>query len=103
MGVSRDVLTSLREGTPILRDDIMPSREWNPPAELDIGRIRSKLGINQEEFARRFGFSFADVRNWEAGGRPDSAACVLLRVIEQRADVVEDAVRWRANAGKRIG
>ena len=39
----------------------------------DVKVIREKLGISQEEFAKRLGVSSRTVQNWECGKKiPDS-------------------------------
>ena len=35
------------------------------PQEIDVKAIRGKLGMTQEEFAGRFGFSIKTLRHWE--------------------------------------
>jgi len=40
--------------------------------EVEVGAIRAKLGLSQEDFAAAFGVSVGTVRNWEQGRRqPD--------------------------------
>jgi len=39
------------------------------PALIDVRAIRAKLGMTQEEFAGRFGFSVNTLRHWEQGKR----------------------------------
>jgi putative transcriptional regulator len=61
------------------------SRVWHPPAAVDVRAIRARTGLSQPQFARRFGFSVAAVRDWEQGRRqPEAAARVLLLVIARR-------------------
>lgn len=61
---------------------------------IDVRRVREKLKLSQNEFAAKFGFSPAVVRNWEQGrNRPAGAARILLAVIERHPDAVEDAIR----------
>jgi len=44
--------------------------------------IRERLGLNQVQFARRFGIAVATVRDWEQGRRrPEGPAQTLLRMI----------------------
>ena len=51
--------------------------------------IRQRLGMTQEEFARRFQIAIATLRDWEHGTHlPDSAAIAFLRVIERDPDAV---------------
>ncbi len=93
------------------------------PETLDVAAIRLALtndygcpSVTQDQFARRFGFSPAAVRDWEQGRRePDAAARVLLFLIAHDAAGVEAAIRAaiagapvrpssdpRARAGKRV-
>lgn len=37
------------------------------PATVDVRAIRSGLGLTQEAFAARFGFSVRTLRHWEQG------------------------------------
>jgi putative transcriptional regulator len=37
---------------------------WNP---ISIRRLRKKLGLTQEKFARKLGVSFPTVNRWENG------------------------------------
>lgn len=55
--------------------------------------IRAKLGLTQEEFARRFGLKLELVRGWEDRTLvPDAAAVTLLRVIWAEPEVVRRVV-----------
>lgn len=45
------------------------------PHDIDVRRIRTKLGMTQAQFAREFGFGIDTLRHWEQGRRmPDGAA-----------------------------
>lgn len=45
------------------------------PPKVDVRAIRAKLGLTQEEFAARFGFSVDTLRQWEQGRqRPENSA-----------------------------
>ena len=60
---------------------------------VDVGAIRKKLGLSQAEFAIRFGLELDTIQNWEQGrNRPDPAATILLKVIEQNPAAVEAAL-----------
>lgn len=55
--------------------------EYRPYA-VDVSALRKRLGLTQEQFAARFGFSVAALRHWERGDRePHGAALVLLNLI----------------------
>jgi putative transcriptional regulator len=59
--------------------------------ETDIKQVRERLDISQSEFAARFGLGLDTVQNWEQERYvPDQAARLLLKIIEQRPDVVEN-------------
>ena len=52
------------------------------PREIDVKAVRAKVGMTQEQFAARFGFSTATLRHWERGDRsPRGPALVLLNVL----------------------
>ncbi len=60
----------------------------------NVRKVREKLNLSQSEFAAKFGFSAACVRNWEQGrNSPAGAARVLLAVIERNPQAVEEAIR----------
>jgi len=64
------------------------------PHEIDVRRIRSKLGMTQIEFAREFRLSVDTVRHWEQGRRvPDGAARLYLLVIDRAPKAVQKALR----------
>jgi putative transcriptional regulator len=51
--------------------------------DVDIRKVRLKMGFGQAQFATRFGLPPATLRNWEQGrSRPDAPTRVLLAVIE---------------------
>lgn len=67
------------------------------PDDIDVRAIRSDLGLTQDVFARRFGFSAAAIRDWEQGRRrPEQAARVLLMVIAHSPHAVDEAIAAHA-------
>ena len=61
--------------------------------DVDVGAMRGKLGLSQDEFAAAFGVSIATVRNWEQGRRqPHGPARVLLAVIDKAPGTVLEAL-----------
>jgi putative transcriptional regulator len=63
------------------------------PAVIDVRAIRTKLGMTQEEFAGRFGFSVNTLRHWEQGKRqPEGPTRAYLLVIERAPEVVQKAL-----------
>lgn len=64
------------------------------PQNIDVRRIRKKLGMTQATFARIFGFSLATLRHWEQQKRtPEGPARAYLTVIDRQPDVVRKALR----------
>jgi putative transcriptional regulator len=62
--------------------------------DLDVGKVRGKVGLSQHEFARTFGVSVGTLRNWEQKRvRPDGPARVLLTVIDRDPISVLKALR----------
>ena len=73
--------------------DPASGRTVHPPDTVDLRALRRRLGLTQAQFAARFGFSAAAVRNWEQGRRrPEGAARTLLKVIEREPDAVARAL-----------
>lgn len=61
--------------------------------EVDIQKVRRKMGLSQAGFALKFGFPPATLRNWEQGrSRPDAPTRVLLAVIAKHPEAVEDVL-----------
>jgi putative transcriptional regulator len=72
-------------------DDVRVTRVKVP--EIDVREVRIKMGLSQAEFARKFGFPPATLRNWEQGrSRPDAPTRVLLAVIAKHPEAVEDVL-----------
>lgn len=64
--------------------------------DIDVARLRKRLGLTQAEFAAAFGVHVGTVRNWEQGiRRPEGPARVLLRVIDVNPKAVLDAIAPR--------
>jgi len=99
-GTDWDYLTSMTEqeieanalddpdNPPLTEDELSRMRPVPNPRE-----IRQRLHLTQEQFAKRFHLRLGTVRDWEQGKKePDSAAKVLLRVIERNPDAVLHAL-----------
>jgi putative transcriptional regulator len=64
------------------------------PQEIDVKAIRGKLGMTQEEFAGRFGFSIKTLRHWEQKQRvPEGPTRAYLLVIDRNPKAVQRALR----------
>ena len=63
--------------------DLAPPTESLTPL-LDVRDIRRKLGLTQQQFARKLCTPVATVRDWESGaGRTDPAMQALLRILDR--------------------
>jgi putative transcriptional regulator len=79
-------------------DSIVPFDEATEPQLVppmpDVALLRRRLKLSQAEFATRFGFSVATVRNWEQGRvLADGPARILLAVIANEPQAVIRALR----------
>ena len=74
-------------------EDASPETRVHRPRPVDVKALRAKIGMTQEQFASRFGFSTATLCHWERGDRtPRGAALVLLNVIDTNPRAVIDAL-----------
>jgi len=84
-------------------DLLAAGRRIEPGAVEDVRALRTRLGLSQEAFAARFGFSVDAVRQYESHRRtPTGPARTLLRVIAREPDAVTRALaggRPQAGAG----
>jgi len=56
---------------------------------VDVAKLRDKLGLSQGDFADTFGVSVGTLRGWEQKRRePDGPARVLLTVIDRAPEAV---------------
>ena len=56
-------------------------------------RVRKRLGLSQQEFARRINVSLETIRNWEQGKRrPTGAARALLKVLDKAPETALRAI-----------
>jgi putative transcriptional regulator len=64
------------------------------PEDIDVRAIRTKLGLTQDDFAGRFGFSVNTLRHWEQGKRqPEGPTRAYLLVIDRAPKAVQKALR----------
>ena len=61
--------------------------------DVDVRKLRQRMGLSQTQFATKFGFPPATLRNWEQGRvRPDAPTRVLLAVIAKHPESIEDVL-----------
>ena len=71
----------------------LPMRYIEIPEDVDVKAIRSRLGLSQAEFSRRYAVSQRSLQEWEQGRRrPDGAVRAYLTVIERNPKAVEEAL-----------
>jgi putative transcriptional regulator len=95
VSVGQEIITSLKEAVAWAGGEDVPVRVTTVRVpNTNVRALRRKLGLSQSEFAAKFGFQPATVKNWEQGRtRPDGPARVLLAVIARHPDAVEDSLR----------
>ena len=93
--VGQEIITSLKEAIAWAGGEDVPVKITTVQVPtVDVRAVRRRLGLSQSEFAAKFGFQPATLRNWEQGRtRPDGPARVLLAVIARHPEAVEDALR----------
>lgn len=92
--VDHAVIAGLKAALAHARGEItLPTRYCEVPDPVDVKAIRSKLGLSQSEFSKRYGFSVRTLQDWELGRtKPPSAARAYLIVIDRRPDAVLKAL-----------
>ena len=93
--VGQEIITSVKEAIAWASGEDVPVGVTTIQIPIiDVRAVRRSLGLSQSEFAAKFGFQPATLRNWEQGRtRPDGPARVLLAVIARHPEAVEDALR----------
>jgi putative transcriptional regulator len=76
-----ELLQSVKEAAAIERGKLKPSRSFEIKTANDVARVRNRLGLSQNKFARLLGISENTLQNWEQGRRkPAGPAKILLKV-----------------------
>lgn len=77
----------------VVRESAESAVSPSSPDPPDVRAIRDRLGLSRSEFAERFGFGLATVRDWEHGRRvPRATSRVLLQIIEREPEAVSRAL-----------
>lgn len=91
--VGEKIISSAKQALAFAEGQTFHSCTVHVPEEIDVRRIRRKLGLSQSQFASNFGLSLATVQDWEQGRRvPDGAARALLKVIDRDPEAVHRAL-----------
>ncbi len=75
MGKAFDsIARGLNEAITHVKGGKVAVKDYKPEA-VDVSALRLNMGMTQEQFAARFGFSVTTLRHWERGDRtPQGAA-----------------------------
>ena len=92
--LGKRLVKAAKEARAVGRKEADPSTyRIHVPDQLDVKAIRNRLGMSQDVFADRFGFTAARIRDWEQGrSKPDSAIRAYLTVIDREPEVVARAL-----------
>lgn len=58
---------------------------------VDVRAVREKLGLSQDQFAKKFGLNLRTLQNWEQHRTSDPAANNYLRVIASNPEIAAKA------------
>lgn len=95
------IAEGLDEAIAVARGKAKPARLFIPP-EIDVRAVRKKVGLSQETFAAAFGFSRAQIRDWEQGrSRPLDALRAYLMLIDKDPAGVRGSLRQSLARGQR--
>lgn len=88
-----ELLQSVKEAAAIERGTLKASRTFEVKTANDVVRVRNRLGLSQNKFARLLGISENTLQNWEQGRRkPGGAAKVLLKVAARHPQIILEVV-----------
>ncbi len=75
------IAEGLTEAFSIARGESKPAK-LHLPAEINVRAIRKKTGLAQDAFATAYGFTIAQIRDWEQGrSRPIGGVRAYLLII----------------------
>ena len=90
----RSIVATLEEAVAWAQGEPVAARQTTVRVQkVDVQLLRKRMQLSQDEFAAKFGFTLASVRNWEQGRRqPEGPARILLAVIARHPEVVEEVL-----------
>jgi putative transcriptional regulator len=73
-------------------------KDFQPfPGPVNVKAIRTKSGLSQAEFAKKYGFNVRTLQDWESSGaQPPSPVRAYLTVIDHSPDTVAKALKGAA-------
>lgn len=83
------------QDAPLLnKKELSEFKRVNPSAEFDVGFIRNRLSMTQEEFASNFGINKRTLEGWEQHRkRPSETETTFLKVIEKHGEEIKKMVK----------
>jgi len=92
--MGKRLITAMKEVVAHVEGKVaLPMRYIEIPEDVDVKAIRSRLGLSQAEFSRRYAVSQRSLQEWEQGRRrPDGAVRAYLIVIERNPKAVAKAL-----------
>ena len=92
--LGRRLIAGLSEALAHAQGEIeLPSYTVTVPDRVDVAKLRHRLGLSQNGFARAFGLNVTAIHAWEQGRRrPDRTARILLAVIANEPTAVRRAL-----------
>jgi putative transcriptional regulator len=93
--LGKDLIKAAKEARAIARGEADRSTyRIHVPPQIDVKRLREALGMTQPEFAARYGFKLATLRDWEQRrSQPVEHARAYLLVIKKNPKAVSKALR----------
>jgi putative transcriptional regulator len=86
----KSISKGLHEAIEYSKGNQKGAREFRPQ-QVDVKRLRQRIGMTQPKFAASFGISLGTLRHWERGDRnPQGPALVLLNLLSKDPNKVLD-------------
>ena len=86
----KSISKGLQEAIKYSKGNQKGAREFRPQ-QIDVKKLRQRIGMTQPKFAASFGISLGTLRHWERGDRnPQGPALVLLNLLSKDPNKVLD-------------
>jgi putative transcriptional regulator len=93
--IGQRAIASAEEALAHFNGETVPKLQVQEP--VDVAALRKRMALSQSEFASRFGFSVATLRDWEQRRRvPEMPAQRYLQVIDREPAAVLRALEHLA-------
>jgi len=89
----KSLIASVKEGIASVKADLKGS-EVVFPVDIDVKAIRRATRLSQEDFSALYGFTIAQIRDWEQGrSNPVGAARAYLMIIQSNPEAVRKMLK----------